>query len=165
MNESQITKEKTCAFYASDYHFEIISLPYIEEQLEKNKQIIVLTENDLEESVKTVISKTNLKETKRKNIFSIDWNNDNLSKFKKIKKDIEDQKDIIIFIKGKENYIKNVNRNIEKFVSNKDNVKIVDCYDIEEVSQDIDSIMNKYEKVLSTTGEKEINKINYSIYR
>ena len=71
MNESQITKEKTCAFYASDYHFEIISLPYIEEQLEKNKQIIVLTENDLEESVKTVISKTNLKETKRKNIFSI----------------------------------------------------------------------------------------------
>ena len=159
MNESQITKEKTCAFYASDYHFEIISLPYIEEQLEKNKQIIVLTENDLEESVKTVISKTNLKETKRKNIFSIDWNNDNLSKFKKIKKDIEDQKDIIIFIKGKENYIKNVNRNIEKFVSNKDNVKIVDCYYIEEVSQDIDSIMNKYEKVLSTTGEKEINKI------
>lgn len=159
MNESQITKEKTCAFYASDYHFEIISLPYIEEQLEKNKQIIVLTENDLEESVKTVISKTNLKEIKRKNIFSIDWNNDNLSKFKKIKKDIEDQKDIIIFIKGKENYIKNVNRNIEKFVSNKDNVKIVDCYDIEEVSQDIDSIMNKYEKVLSTTGEKEINKI------
>lgn len=159
MNESQITKEKTCAFYASDYHFEIISLPYIEEQLEKNKQIIVLTENDLEESVKTVISKTNLKETKRKNIFSIDWNNDNLSKFKKIKKDIEDQKDIIIFIKGKENYIKNVNRNIEKFVSNKDNVKIVDCYDIEEVSQDIDSIMNKYEKVLSTAGEKEINKI------
>lgn len=159
MNESQITKEKTCAFYASDYHFEIISLPYIEEQLEKNKQIIVLTENDLEESVKTVISKTNLKETKRKNIFSIDWNNDNLSKFKKIKKDIEDQKDIIIFIKGKENYIKNVNRNIEKFVSNKDNVKIVDCYDIEEVSQDIDSIMNKYEKVLSTTGEKKINKI------
>ncbi len=159
MNESQITKEKTCAFYASDYHFEIISLPYIEEQLEKNKQIIVLTENDLEESVKTVISKTNLKETKRKNIFSIDWNNDNLSKFKKIKKDIEDQKDIIIFIKGKENYIKNVNRNIEKFVSNKDNVKIVDCYDIEEVSQDIHSIMNKYEKVLSTTGEKEINKI------
>lgn len=159
MNESQITKEKTCAFYASDYHFEIISLPYIEEQLEKNKQIIVLTENDLEESVKTVISKTNLKETKRKNIFSIDWNNDNLSKFKKIKKDIEDQKDIIIFIKGKENYIKNVNRNIEKFVGNKDNVKIVDCYDIEEVSQDIDSIMNKYEKVLSTTGEKEINKI------
>ena len=159
MNESQITKEKTCAFYASDYHFEIISLPYIEEQLEKNKQIIVLTENDLEESVKTVISKTNLKETKRKNIFSIDWNNDNLSKFKKIKKDIEDQKDIIIFIKGKENYIKNVNRNIEKFVGNKDNVKIVDCYDIEEVSQDIDSIMNKYKKVLSTTGEKEINKI------
>ena len=32
MNKSKITKEKTCAFYASDYHFEMISLPYIEKR-------------------------------------------------------------------------------------------------------------------------------------
>ena len=30
MNKISNTKEKTCAFYASDYHFEMISLPYID---------------------------------------------------------------------------------------------------------------------------------------
>ena len=38
---SEKTKEKTCAFYASDYHFEMISLPFIEKNLESNKEIIV----------------------------------------------------------------------------------------------------------------------------
>ena len=33
---SEKTKEKTCAFYASDYHFEMISLPFIEKNLESN---------------------------------------------------------------------------------------------------------------------------------
>ena len=32
MEEIQKTKEKTCAFFASDYHFEMISLPYIEKK-------------------------------------------------------------------------------------------------------------------------------------
>ena len=43
MNKEQETKEKICAFYASDYHFEMISLPYINKQIEENKQVIVLT--------------------------------------------------------------------------------------------------------------------------
>ncbi len=29
MNKNQSTKEKSCVFYVSDYHFEMISLPYI----------------------------------------------------------------------------------------------------------------------------------------
>ena len=45
MNKNQITKEKTCAFYASDYHFEMITLPYIEKKLEEHKEVVVLTEN------------------------------------------------------------------------------------------------------------------------
>ena len=49
-----LTKEKTCAFYASDYHFEMISLPFIEKNIEENKEIIILTENNLEDTIKTV---------------------------------------------------------------------------------------------------------------
>ena len=33
-----LTKEKTCAFYASDYHFEMISLPFIEKILKRIKK-------------------------------------------------------------------------------------------------------------------------------
>ena len=71
MRKNQLTKEKTCAFYASDYHFEMISLPYIEKNLEDNKDIIVLTENSLEDTMRTLISNINLKEEKKKKIINI----------------------------------------------------------------------------------------------
>ena len=51
MNKNQKTKEKTCAFYASDYHFEMISLPYINKKLDESKEVIVLTENNLKETI------------------------------------------------------------------------------------------------------------------
>lgn len=159
MNKNQETKEKTCAFYASDYHFEMISLPYIEKNLEESKEILILTENNLDDTIRNLISKMNLKEDKKENILKIDWKNNDLSKFKKIKKDIEEKKDIIIFIKGKENYIKNINENIEKWIDKNSNIKIIDCYDMEEISENLDEVMDQYKMILNTTGEKEIDKI------
>ena len=98
---SEKTKEKTCAFYASDYHFEMISLPFIEKNLESNKEIIVLTENDLEDTMKVLISKINLKEEKKENLSKINWNHDDLKKFKQIKRNMEENKNTIIFIKAR----------------------------------------------------------------
>ena len=83
MNNGEETKENICAFYASDYHFEMVSLPYISEKLENKDEIIILTENDLEETIKTVLSKINLKENKKKNILKLNWKNENTEKFKK----------------------------------------------------------------------------------
>ena len=152
------TKEKTCVFFASDYHFEMITLPFIEENLRNNKKIIVLTENDLEDTIKNLISKVNLKEEKKEKIFKIDWKNNDLKKFKEIKKEVENKENLIIFIKGKENYIKNVNENIEKWTNKIDTVKIIDCYDVEEIREHFADVVNNYENVLSTTGERKIEK-------
>ncbi len=159
MNKKQETKEKVCAFYASDYHFEMISLPYINKQLEKDNQVIILTENNLEETINTVISKINLKEEKKVKILNINWKNDDLNKIKKIKELVENEKETIIFIKGKENYIKNINNNIERYIEKSKKIKLVDCYDLEEISDKFDDIMNRYNTVLSTAGEKEVEKI------
>lgn len=159
MNKKQETKEKVCAFYASDYHFEMISLPYINKQLEKDNQVIILTENNLEETINTVISKINLKEEKKVKILNINWKNDDLNKIKKIKELVENEKETIIFIKGKENYIKNINNNIERYIGKSKKIKLVDCYDLEEISDKFDDIMNRYNTVLSTAGEKEVEKI------
>ena len=152
------TKEKTCVFFASDYHFEMITLPFIEENLRNNKKIIILTENDLEDTIKNLMSKVNLKEEKKEKIFKIDWKNNDLTKFKQIKKEVENKEDLIIFIKGKENYIKNVNENIGKWTNKIDTVKIIDCYDVEEVREHFADVVNNYENVLSTTGERKIEK-------
>lgn len=149
------SKEKVCTFYVSDYHFEMISLPYIDKNLSK-KDIIILTENNLEKTIETLISRMNFKEDKKKKIFQIDWKNNDMEKFKKIKEDVDNKKEMIIFIKGKENYIKNINKNIEKWIEKTDNVKIIDCYDMEEISGKMNEIMDNYKILLSTTGEKAI---------
>lgn len=156
MNKNQKTKEKTCAFYASDYHFEMISLPYINKKLDESKEVIVLTENNLKETIKTLVSKINLNEDKKADILKIDWENNDLNKFKKINEDIKSKKDMVIFVKGKENYIKNINENIEKWIEKSKNVEIIDCYDMEEISQDMDNIMDQYKFTLKTTGKNII---------
>ena len=156
MNKNQKTKEKTCAFYASDYHFEMISLPYINKKLDESKEVIVLTENNLIETIKTLVSKINLNEDKKVDILKIDWENNDLNKFKKINEDIKSKKDMVIFVKGKENYIKNINENIEKWTEKSKNVEIIDCYDMEEISQDMDNIMDQYKFTLKTTGKNII---------
>lgn len=156
MNKNQKTKEKTCAFYASDYHFEMISLPYINKKLDESKEVIVLTENNLKETIKTLVSKINLNEDKKVDILKIDWENNDLNKFKKINEDIKSKKDMVIFVKGKENYIKNINENIEKWTEKSKNVEIIDSYDMEEISQDMDNIMDQYKFTLKTTGKNII---------
>lgn len=156
MNKNQKTKEKTCAFYASDYHFEMISLPYINKKLDESKEVIVLTENNLKETIKTLVSKINLNEDKKVDILKINWENNDLNKFKKINEDIKSKKDMVIFVKGKENYIKNINENIEKWTEKSKNVEIIDCYDMEEISQDMDNIMDQYKFTLKTTGKNII---------
>lgn len=159
MNKKQETEEKICAFYASDYHFEMISLPYINKQIEENKQVIILTENNLEETINTVILKTNLKEDKKVKILNISWKNDDFNKMKEVKEAVKNKKDTVIFIKGKKNYIKNINENIENWVQKSEKLKVIDCYDLEEISDNLDGIMEQYKKVLGTTGEKEIQNI------
>ena len=153
------TKEKICAFYASDYHFEIVSLPYIDQKLENKNEIIILSENDLEKTIKNLLEKINLKENTKKNILSINWKKDDIEKLNTIKENIGKNRKTTIFIKGKEKYINTINKNIENINHNNNNIKIINCYDIQEVGDNLERIMSQYNKILNTSGEKEIEKL------
>ena len=155
MIRKQETKEKTCIFYASDYHFEMVCLPYMYKEIEDNKEIIILTQNNLDETVKTLVQKINLEEIKKQKILALNWKNDDIDKIKELEKGIENKENIIVFIKGSEKYIKNTNEKINKFKG----IQIIDCYDIEEVGEKTDTIMKNYKQILNTTGIKEIQKI------
>lgn len=153
------TKEKVCTFFVSDYHFEMVSLPYINKKLEENEEIIVLTENNLEETIQVLLSRMNFKEKRKNKILSINWKNDDFTKFKEIKRNVEKQNQFTIFIKGKENYIHNINENIKKWIEENPKIKVIDCYDMEEVGSNMDTVMASYKSILSTSGEKEIEKL------
>ena len=150
--------KKTCSFYASEYHFDMMAISYIKEELRKDKKIVVLTEKDLEKSVKTVVGKMNLNDDEIRNIMEINWKEENFNKFKEIKENKERKKDILVLIKGNQNYIKNVNDNIQKFVNNYSDIKIVDFYDIEEIKNNRNNICNNYDKMINMLGEVNIKK-------
>lgn len=149
------SKEKLCLFFASDYHFEMISLPYINENLKKDNNVIIMTENDLNGTVDKLLSNVNLPKEEKDKITKIDWKNDDVSKFKEIKSVNGNGKETVIFVKGKENYIDSVNKNIGNWMNGND-MKVIDCYDINEVYEDVSSIAKKYNKILSTSGVEKL---------
>lgn len=150
------SKEKNCLFFASDYHFEMISLPYINKGIKENKEVVVISENNLENTINKLLLQVNLQEEERNKILEINWNNNDFDKFKEIKEANKERKNTIVFIKGKENYIKNVNKNIENWINENNKIEIIDCYDINEVEENIEEITKKYNNVLITSGMKKL---------
>ncbi len=156
MNKNEITREKLCAFYASDYHFEMVSLPYMSKKLENNSEVIILTENDLENTIKNLLLRVNLREEKKQNILDINWKNDDKNKMKTIENAVKENKNMTIFVKGKPTYIDDINKDLKPYIMNDKNVEIINCYNIEEIGDNMSTIVSQYSKILTTTGEKEI---------
>lgn len=144
-----ITKEqdinKKCLFCVSDYHLEMILLPYIIEKKDEYKTI-VFTESNLEDSINVLLTKVNLKEEDKKIIKNIDWNKNDSLKFKQIKKIIDNKLDIII--NGSYEYIKLINNKLEKIINK--NTEIVDCFHIGSTDLDVLELSKKYNCILNT---------------
>ena len=148
------TNDKTvCSFFASDYHFEMITIPYIEKELDKNKKIVILTEEDLTPTVNVLLSRMNLNQKKKDKILNINWNNDNVKKIKEIEKNKNEN--MVVFIKGKERYINETRNNLNMYLCN-NNLECIDCYDINEIGNDLVRITKKYNQVLNTMGKSII---------
>lgn len=147
--------EKLCLFFASDYHFEMISLPFINKELKDDKNVVVMTENSLDDTVNEVLSKINLNENDRDKLKGIDWSADDFSKLNGVKSANKNGKKSVVFVKGKENYISNVNDSMHDLIDSGD-VKVIDCYDINEVHNDVSDIIKNYGQVLSTSGIEKL---------
>lgn len=140
--------EKMCSCYVSDFHLEMMLMPFINEKIEDKENIVIKTENNLEETVNILLSKMNLKEENKEKILNLGWNIDNNKK-------IDNNSNVIII--GNKAYIGNINNQIkEKEIKN---VTIIDCYKFEDIKDDIDNIINKYDKSLNTLGKSQFKKI------
>ena len=135
--------EKLCCFYVSDFHLEMILLPYINKKIEEN--IIIKTERNLEETVNILVSKMNLNEKNKEKILSLGWNGEENKK-------IEDKSNVIII--GNKKYIENVNNQIKQ-----DDIKdaiVIDCYNFEDTKDEMDSLMDSYGQSLNTSGQEKL---------
>ena len=132
-------KEKTCCFYVSEFHLEMILVPYINEIIEQN--ITILTQKKLNETMEILISKINLKAENKEKILNLKWDGE---------EEIKENSNIIII--GSKQYIENKNKEI----SNKNVLSILDSYALEEEKNNINEIVKEYKNVLNTLGKKEI---------
>ena len=126
--------EKTCCFYVSDFHLEMILIPYINEKIDEN--ITIITEKKLKETINILISKMNLKEENKNKILQLGWDGEN---------EIKENSNIIII--GTREYIKNKNNEIKNAVS------VLDCYNFEEEKDNMENILKEYKNTLNTLGK------------
>ena len=129
-------KEKTCCFYVSEFHLEMILVPYINEKIEEN--ITILTQKKLNETMEILISKINLKSENKEKILNLKWDGE---------EEIKENSNIIII--GSKQYIENKNKEI----SNKNVLSILDCYEFEEEKDNMNDIVKRYKKTLNTLGK------------
>ena len=159
--------EKLCGFYVSDWHLVTMLLPYINKQINEKANIITILEKEIEENVKTLTKKLNLK--KEEEILNLNWGKTNGMKYEEIKEkmqEIRGQDTVnIIFINGSKGYIDGTNCNIEKYLEeNVDKyknvkIKIIDCYEVGDFNFNMIAILHQHDKILNTSGEKEIGDV------
>ena len=129
-------REKICCFYVSEFHLEMILVPYINEKI--NEDITIITQKKLRETLETLISKINLKEENKKKILKLGWNG---------KQEIKDNSNVIII--GTKEFIKDKNKELE----GKNILSVLDCYEFEKEKDDIENIVKKYKNSLNTLGK------------
>ncbi|MBR3254612.1 MAG: hypothetical protein IKF97_00050 [Clostridia bacterium] len=151
MNTEEKKIEKICSFYVSDYHLEMIMIPYINRKIEEKSNIEIISERKLKDTVKDVIKNINLTKQRKKEMLNLNWNNSSTKKIK-IR---ENSKEQVIFVVGSTSYIEKINEEIEE-KNNLSKTKIINCYNIEDIKQNITEIATKHTKVLNTKEEKEI---------
>lgn len=160
--------EKLCSFYVSEWHLVTMLLPYINKELNEKANITTILENNIEDNIKTLISKLNLKNEEK--ILEIDWKNTQGLKYLEINNKLKrftNEKNItnIILVNGSKKYIDSVNQNINKWIhKNIDKlkntkIKIVNCYEVTEFNDSIKEILDEHDKILNTAGEKHIGEV------
>jgi len=127
--------EKECCFYVSEYHLEMILLPYINEKIDEN--ITILTQKNLRETLEKLISKININEENKQKILRLKWEGE------------EPKENSNIIIIGTKEYISEKNKEIELLKP----ISILDCYEFEKEKDNMNDIVKNYKKTLNTLGK------------
>ena len=143
-----ITKEqkitKYCCLYASDFHLEMILLPYIKNKMYKSN-VIVFTENNLKDSLKILLERTNLKLEDKNEIMNIkNWNT------VKFKEKYKENEEYTIIINGNNDYRNKIHKELENMPNCK--INTIDCYDLNKTDINREKLQSEYERCLNTVA-------------
>ena len=149
---------KLCSFYVSDWHLVTMLLPYINQKINEQAKIATILEKDIKQNVETLVEKLNLKNKEK--ILKLNWSTQDKVKAKI--NELEKNQELIIFINGSKEFIEKNNEKLTKYFQThliRNEIKIINCYEVIEFNGDILEILDEHDKILNTSGEKEIKEI------
>lgn len=158
----QCNIKKLCNFYVSDLHLSVMLLPYLSKQINEDVEITTIFEKLDKKDMESILQKLNVKNKEK--ILNINWFNSNKNTYDEIKstidKGLNNEKNITVIIGGNQKYILENNKNIINYLEEKNeknkNIKIINCYNVEEIGRNMQEIVQEYDGILNTSGETEI---------
>ena len=141
-----------CSFYASEWDLVTMLLPNLDQKINKGVKVTTILEKDLTKEMETLLTKLHLED--KKEIINIGWQKSNLEDIKQAV-----QNNDCIIINGTKEFIEKAREEIENNLLENKIIEIIDCYDIEDCKYGIKDILDKHDKILNTSGEK--NKEEY----
>lgn len=168
MKELEKSINKICSFYVNQWHLATMTLPHINETINKGTKIITLLQKGIENNIYELISKMNLKTETKDKILAINWTSNPIPKYTNVEKDIikalKTNSKIEIIINGNNQYIESINQNINKTLNkNQKKIKdkqinIINCYEIAQFDN-ITNILDQHSLILNTSGINSINQV------
>ena len=143
-----MNKKKMCSFFVSEYHLLTMLLPYINEEIAKNKNLIIFTEEDLNDSLKKYLKRNNKYSSSK--IMKLGWNKTKENKIEKVEE--------IAIVIGNKKYIDEINIKLDNIDKLKE---VVNCYNVERIS-DLNQIVLEHDSILKTVGEIKVSKSSHN---
>ncbi len=156
--------KRICSFSVSNWHLITMIIPYLNKELENEHPICTFFETDMEEIIKEFLKKLTLKNELKNELANLNWSSNKKYKYTQIEEQLNNinNKNITIIVSGSKNYIEKINNYINKWFKNlktERQVIIVNCYEVMQFNSSIKEILEKHDKILNTSGEKEINEV------
>lgn len=162
-----VSVKKICSFCVSNWHLVTMLTPYISKKIEK-EDMIMLLEEDMTEITQEFLSKLSLQKEIKEKVECLVWQK-TVCKYAEVKKILKEilkhNKPVNIMIYGTQNYIDKMHENIEKWIKKNienledRNIQIVDAYEVMQFNHNLNDILDKHDKILNTSGEKEIEEV------
>lgn len=165
MKEKEKQMKKVCGFYASDLHFTTMILPYICNEIKKDNRIITILQKDMKQNIEEVLSKMNLNQKLQQKILEINWQENCITKYSKIKKELQKINgqidNVTILVNGDKEFINIANESIEKIVktiSISNPITMINCYDMTQFNN-VSEITDQHEYMINTSGIRKIEEV------
>lgn len=146
---------KACNFYVSKWHLFAALLPYLKSELKSRNRVLIISEDNLQEGLKELVSKIDIKFENANGMDDIDWLSEEFAF------EIREGDEVVsVIVQGSVQFLDEINLYLEKkFVGANNDIRIINCYEVYDSSNMLYDILDKHDYVFNTGGmhdKKEI---------